>query len=104
MRQAAVTSWLGWPPWVWLVVDALAVYRLARLVARDTILRGLRRWVAGRYEGLAVEGMTCMWCLTVWFAAAVVALTYFVPWWWSWPASALALSAAAGFLAGKESL
>jgi len=87
---------------VWLVVDALATYRLARLIARDTILRPFRRWLAEKYEGVLVELVGCIWCLSVWLAVGVVAATYFVPWWWSWPASALALSAVAGWLGGKE--
>jgi hypothetical protein len=97
-----VRSWLGWPAAVWILVDALAVYRLSRLVTRDTILRPARRWLTARYEGMLVELVGCMWCVSVWLAAAVVALTWWLPYWWSFPATGLAFSAVAGWLGDRE--
>ena len=93
-----MTSWLNWGPAGWLVVDALAVYRLCRLVARDSITRPFRAWLEREYTGPLVTLSTCVWCLSVTAAAAVVALTWWIPLIWSYVAAALALSAAAGLL------
>jgi hypothetical protein len=91
-----VTSW-------WLIVDALAVYRLVRLVQRDTITNRPRAWLNDRYAGGWLMELTiCPWCLSVWIAAAVCTATYFIPTVWSWFAAPLALSAAAGWLSDRE--
>lgn len=95
-------SWLGWPPAAWLAVDALACYRLTRLAVKDTISDGFRRRLAGRFEGPLVTLATCPWCLGVWVAAVVVALTVFAPLWWSYAASGLAFAAVAGYLSDRE--
>ncbi len=98
-----MTSWLHWSPAVWLLVDALATYRLTRLLVRDEITRRPRRWLADHYEGWAVYLSTCMWCMSVWVAGAVVVvLTYFVPYGWSFVASVLAFSAVTGYLGSRE--
>jgi len=97
-----VTSWLHWGAATWLIVDALAVYRLARLIARDGLTKRVRRRMIDRYEGPLVELVSCPWCLSVYFAAGAVVLTYFVPYAWSFIASGLAMSAVAGFLAERE--
>lgn len=109
-----MNEWAGWNAAVWLLVDSLAVYRLTRLIARDTITRPLRRWFQARadpdqYFGLMVrpvgvftEIIACMWCLSIYFAAVVVGLTWWVPFWWSFGAALLAFSAVAGWLGDKE--
>lgn len=94
-------SWLHWSAVTWLIVDALAVYRLTRIVVRDTILAGFRSWLSDHYEGMLVEWLSCMWCLSVWMAAGVVALTWWIPLLWSYAATALAFSAIAGFLGDR---
>ncbi len=117
----------------WLTCDALAVYRLAVLVTKDTITEPAREWLrrrcmqtfhlkhdgetAGRLAqtvaaNIEVGMMTapsgawrwlfelagCPWCVSVWAAAPVVALTKFAPGVWQYPAMGLALTAAAGIL------
>src|SRR4029077_8759400 len=92
----------------WFACDALAVYRLARLVSVDTITspwRELVRAQAFRTEGIQISGawtwvfelVSCAWCMSVWFAAGVVALTKFIPGVWQYIAMGLALSAVAGY-------
>lgn len=75
------------------IVDALACYRLTRLVTTDEITRGLRR--------RAIEHLpiTCDWCVGVWVAFGVVAVRRIVPRVWAPVATALALSAVTGLLA-----
>jgi hypothetical protein len=111
----------------WLTCDALAVYRLAKLITADTITEPLReklrqaalrkdgRTIAADHEqGYAImdfaaktklawlfELVTCPWCVSIYAATAVVALTKFIPGIWQYPAMGLALSAAAGFLAER---
>jgi hypothetical protein len=92
-----MNSFLHWGAATWLVVDALAVYRLTRLVVRDELLRPFRTWMDRRYEsGWLLYWLTCVWCLSAAIAAPVVALTYFVPYPWSFVAAGLAFSAVAG--------
>jgi hypothetical protein len=93
------------PVVVWLVVDALAVYRLTRLATRDSFppserLRATieRRWGGSPWSELAV----CPWCLSWWIGAVVVAARLTVPAWWSLLALTLTYSAAAGWLASRE--
>lgn len=102
----------------WLAVDALAVYRLAILLTKDTITEPLRDWVRAKswaepvdmgseHEMIVIlsnrwrrlhELITCPWCVSIWFGAGAVALTRFWPQGWQYVAMALALSAVAGFL------
>jgi hypothetical protein len=87
---------------MWLLVDALATYRLTRLVVKDTVTERFRRWFAHRYEGPLVYLSTCPWCMSIWIAAAVVALTWGVPLAWSYVAAGLAFSTVAGYLSDRE--
>ena len=72
------------PDWWQLTLIALAVFRIYRLIAEDTILEGVRRWVyrldrnwqkEGDYTGdkyrvkLALF-VTCPWCLGFWLSLA----------------------------------
>lgn len=68
-------------PALWIVLLALAVYRLAYLFTTDTgpwlILKRIRQWVHSRY-GLSswqYQGATCVFCQSVWYAA-LAALSY----------------------------
>jgi Protein of unknown function (DUF1360) len=81
----------------WLVCDALAVYRLAQLVGSDTITQPIRDASSERMTLF----LTCPWCVSIWIAAAVVALTALVPSAWQYAALALALSGVTGFLAER---
>jgi Protein of unknown function (DUF1360) len=111
----------------WLAVDALAVYRLAVLLSEDKITAWIRdglrdngyqaviRIQAGEAELKPQPGITgavarwlyelvvCPWCIGLWIAAPVVALTSLAPATWQYPAFGLALSGAAGFLAERTS-
>ena len=100
----------------WLAVDALAVYRLATLSAKDKITEPAREWLreraytdaGNRRHGAAAaiawwlyELVICPWCIGLWLAAGVVALTRFDPHAWQYAAMALALSGVAGFLSER---
>lgn len=95
-------SLLDWSPGVWLVVDALAVYRLTRLITRDDISTPMRKAITKRWEGPLVTLVGCPWCISIWLGAGTVLATYFAPYWWSFVAMLLALSAVAGYLSGRE--
>lgn len=81
----------------WLIVDALAVYRLAQLVGKDAITQPIRDAASER----TTLFLTCPWCVGLWIAAGVVVLTRFAPSAWQYAALALALSGVAGFLAER---
>lgn len=113
-----------------LVVDALAAYRLTRLVTSDRIADAPRDavvlWAYSRAgRGLTIEGdaspgawseavaqdpdppklaylVTCPWCSSWWIGLAVVAMRRLAPRWWAPMAEALALSAVAGLVAEKS--
>lgn len=113
-----------------LAVDALAVARLTRLVVADTITTGPRdaviRWAyarAGRAGELGdreewaspaevvnldrhppklARLITCPWCAGVWVGAGVVVVRAVAPRAWRPVARMLAVSEAAGLLAGWE--
>jgi hypothetical protein len=98
-----VPSWLHWSPAIWLVVDALATYRLTRLLVIDEISRPARAWLGQRYTGWFVYLTSCIWCMSMWVSGLVVVLlTYFAPYAWSFAASLLAFSAVAGYLGSRE--
>lgn len=110
-----------------LVVDALAAYRLTRLVTADTITEGPRdaivRWAyrrAGRpfmadgdvsWSEIAMADddppklatlITCRWCTGVWVAAGVVVAREVAPRWWRPVRDGLAIASAAALVAGLE--
>ena len=84
-----------------LVLDALATFRLTRLLSKDDITFWLR-------EDFDVLGFiirpgvlfSCEWCTSVWVGAAVVGLTAL---WsaWVYVAAALAFSAIAGLISER---
>lgn len=88
--------------WLMVVLNALAVFRCAILITRDGIFSPLRRFVAS-FKGSVLgdwgdELINCPWCLSIWFAAGAVALTYFYWPVWGWVALFFAASGVAGFL------
>lgn len=93
---------------LWFAINALAVYRLARFLTRDTLIERPRnyfinRWMHGLYPHKKLaELIVCPWCCSVWFAAAVLLLVRYQNGWWHWVATGLAFSAVAGYLAEKE--
>lgn len=79
-----------------LVVDALAAYRLTRLVTTDAITEPLREAIDARSDFMG-ELTSCSWCSGVWVAAGVVLARRYVPAWGP-VAEMLALAAVAGLL------
>lgn len=95
-----------------LVLDALACYRLTRLVVADSFPPVARLRVrivtkhtkttpnpdGGHVEepGPLAELVQCSWCASVWLAAGVVTAHWFAPTVWPPVSLVLALSAAAG--------
>ena len=94
--------------WWWLTVDALCVARLARLIAYDTIMRPVLRWLSGAQASgplkrpRLLQWLGCPWCLSPWLAAGVVAATTYIPGIWQYAAAVLAFSEVAGFLSEHE--
>lgn len=89
----------------WLVVDGLAVYRLARLLTRDSmpLIARPRDAIAARWGDRALgELVVCPWCVSIWLAAGVLAARLLAAEWWSMLALVLAWSAVAGFLSSIE--
>jgi hypothetical protein len=85
---------------LWLVINALAVARLTRLVAVDSITERPRHKLEQRFEGSIVKLATCTWCLSVWFAAAATILTCAATTrgWWLLAALGLSIAWLAGAL------
>lgn len=84
----------------------LAVYRLAILITKDTITASLRGALSGAKDTTIkrptlAEFITCPWCVSIWLAAGVVALTRLEPTVWQYAAMGLALSGVTGFLAER---
>lgn len=90
--------------WPW-VVYALAVARITGLIASDEISRPAREWTVKHLPlwraSVAFEYLlTCVWCVSLWVAAAAVPLA----WHWgdrAWlvgPALVLALSQITGMV------
>jgi Protein of unknown function (DUF1360) len=109
-----------------LVVDALATYRLTRLVTADVISEPFRRSIVGRAMGwrpddaalLATTAqevvdslddppksarlITCRWCAGMWIAGGVVAARRLTPRGWDPVSRALALSGVAVLVSRLE--
>ena len=88
-----------------LIVDALAAYRLTRLLVSDGIVDEQRHAVVerlrrGRHRKL-VELAECPWCIGFWVACGVVAARRVTPRVWSPVADAFAFSAVSGLLASE---
>jgi hypothetical protein len=87
--------------WWWLVVDAMATFRLTRLVTRDLITAKLRL-VVSRVGDTTSDFITCDWCVSVWIAGVVAFATWAWPTGWAWIAAVLTFSAVAGILADRS--
>lgn len=83
-----------------LLLDALATFRLTRLVVADTLLEEPRARLLVRLETSGhhklAEGLSCMWCVSIWLAPAVVIARRRAPRAWDPVARTLAFSAVAG--------
>lgn len=94
--------------WRW-IVDALAVYRLTRLVTADGITEDFRAridsWAhtadAPAWRDKAAELVECRWCTSMWWALGLVLIVRRTSW-WPTIADALALSAVSTLVAGLE--
>ena len=100
-----------------LVLDALACYRLTRLVVQDTITEPWRRWIVGNKRSGAralsgehivmvarprvAEFITCPWCVSFWIAIGVVMLQTLTPTVCLYVTAILAFSAVAGILSER---
>lgn len=97
------------------VIDALAVYRLTRLVTRDTITEEIRETIKQELQTTAEAGIApeksiqkivyfleCDWCMSVWVASAAYCMKKYIPETWSTISYVLAASAVAGALANQE--
>lgn len=85
-------------------VDALATYRLTRLIVEDEITSPLRETIWDTYDpGETKIGylITCPWCVSMWVGASVVAARRFAPSAWNAAAETLAFSTIAGILAQR---
>lgn len=115
-----------------LLFDALAAYRLTRLVTADTITRPLRaRWIRAAYVSAyepdsdwalserteaewdriprddddapkLAEFVTCPYCVGIWISGLVVLFRRYAHGAWSPLAKVLALSAIAALMRGLE--
>lgn len=79
-------------------VNALATYRIARLVTQDSITANLREKAFQKFgeESLVSEWFRCSWCVSMWAAAGIVVADKVAPQQWPRVATVLALSAIAG--------
>jgi hypothetical protein len=92
------------PVMVSFLVDALATYRLTRLVVEDRVPFGsLRDWITDRWpSSLAAEWVGCAWCAGMVTAGGVTMARALLPRWWSTPAMVLACSAVTGLVTTWE--
>lgn len=92
--------------WFTLLVDAVATYRLARLVSADAITEPIRNRIIFKRNGDPREWweelLGCRWCVGIWIGFGVMAARALLPEVWEWPAYALAIATAAPLLAGLE--
>jgi hypothetical protein len=81
--------------------DALAVYRLTKLVIDDKITEDLREAVYAKYPPETTKIgylFTCPWCVSMWVGFGVVAARKIAPDAWDAAATALAASSVSGLL------
>ena len=97
-----------------LTLDALAVFRLTRLIIADRITAPVRDRLAGSRVGTTramggdrvlvaarprlAQFLACPWCVSPYVAAAVTACQALAPSVWIYPAAILAFSAVAGLI------
>lgn len=86
------------------LLSALAAFRLTRLLQRDSFppAAALRSLVVERGPGWLVEMYECGWCLGMYVAFAVVAVSRLAPQQWELVAMALAISTVIGFLSERD--
>ena len=67
------------PPWLSLLMTAMAVVRATRVITTDAVALPLRRWVQQRSgdTGWFTFLIHCKYCTSVWIAAAAAPLWWF---------------------------
>lgn len=84
-----------------LAVDAVAVYRIVRLLQTDDITQGPREaWVKRHGAGFWGPLADCAWCLSIHVGIGAVLARAIAPRLWGMLARALAFSATAGVITG----
>jgi len=89
---------------LFLVVDALAAFRIVRFVQKDSFppIAWLRRWGDRRAPDVVHELVwACPWCLGFWVAVGVVVARFNAEW-WGGVGAALAVAALVGFLYERQ--
>ena len=97
---------LAWVSSVWLVVHALAAFRLTRLWLLDSLppLPAIRHHVLQKWGNKWwTDLFVCGWCAGFWISAAVVAFASspLAPA-WNWLSLALAVSAVVGLMMDRK--
>lgn len=88
-----------------LAIDALATYRLTKLIRDDKIFEDLRNKVFEHHPPETTKTgylLTCPWCLSIYFGSAVALGRIVAPSKWRIVARALALSALTGIMVERE--
>lgn len=95
-------------PTVTLLVDALATYRLQKLVRDDKIAEPARNYIYHKYgephESKLAYLTTCPWCLSIYAGLGLSFARMIAPGTTNALARGLALSAIAGIMAEREDL
>lgn len=87
-----------------LAVDALATFRLTRLVVEDELTSPIREAVWKRYDASDTKIgylLTCPWCVSIWVGVGVVAARRIAPSAWEPVAAVLAGSTVTGMIASR---
>ncbi len=85
--------------------DALATYRLTRLVVDDVITAPIREQIFEKHpphDRSWSYALTCPWCASIWIGLGVAASRALVPKVWDPVASGLAASAVAGIISERS--
>lgn len=79
--------------------DALATYRLTRLIVEDQVAAPIRNAAYKRYGNKGIGYLVeCPWCTSAWVGLAVATARRVAPRTWGLVAQALAFSAVAGLV------
>jgi len=100
---AFITAPFGPMFWAVMLLNVGAVYRLSRVIARDSILDRPRNAMVENFHGPLVNLIQCMWCLSFWYALVAV---FFTAWdtthdLWLIVAAVLTLSTVTGQLSER---
>jgi hypothetical protein len=92
--------------WLHLFIDAIAVYRLTRLVVEDGITAPIRDRIISKRDGSTRDWweqlLTCRYCVGIYVGVGVAFARWVFPVQWTPIAYMLAIASAAPLLAGLE--